>query len=231
MPIKNSLPLSDSFKSHVTTSYIPKPHHIPTADIAGLALGEPLLGTSETSTQLEEPAVVNESDEETTPPTEQLESPTTGIVVQTAATSLQDSQGTPPHVLDRTLILYAFSETPAALINLKFFISHGLHAAADFIFIFNGPTNATSLIPAAPNIKYVERPNDCYDLGAYAEVLTTNHLHKHYSKFIMLNASLRGPFLPYWSEACWSDMYVRKLTDEVKVHILFFCAFKIPSSS
>ena len=33
----------------------------------------------------------------------------------------------------------------------------------------------------------------------------------------MLNASIRGPFLPYWASGCWSDMYLEKVTDEVKV--------------
>lgn len=119
----------------------------------------------------------------------------------------------------RPLILYAYadSEEGTSLKNLEFFIRHGLHAAADFIFILNGETSVASLIPNEDNIKIVERPNDCYDLGAYAEILTNGDLYKGYKKFIMLNASLRGPFMPYWSNACWSDMYLSKLTDEVKV--------------
>jgi hypothetical protein len=33
----------------------------------------------------------------------------------------------------------------------------------------------------------------------------------------MLNASIRGPFVPYWSEKCWSDIYLSRVTKEVKV--------------
>lgn len=55
-------------------------------------------------------------------------------------------------------------------------------------------------------------------LGAYAEALLKDDLYKKYKNFILLNASLRGPFVPYWSEACWSDLYLNKITDEVKVH-------------
>lgn len=117
----------------------------------------------------------------------------------------------------RPLILYAYSETESARANLKYFIKHGLHAAADFVFIINGESDAKHLIPVADNIRYIERPNDCYDLGAYAEVLTGNELYKKYSKYIMLNASIRGPFLPYWSESCWTDMYLRRVTEEVKL--------------
>jgi len=118
---------------------------------------------------------------------------------------------------DRPLILYAYSETDSARTNLKFFIAHGLHDAADFIFIVNGKSNDTSLIPRAGNIRVVERKNECYDLGAYAEILTKKDLYKKYKKFIMLNASIRGPFMPYWAESCWSDRYLNKITDEVKV--------------
>jgi hypothetical protein len=122
--------------------------------------------------------------------------------------------------LDRPLVLYAYSETKEARFNLEFFINHGLHAQADFVFILNGRTNVASIIPDRPNIRYVQRENDCYDLGAYAEVLTGNDLYKKYKKFIMLNASIRGPFVPYWSEGCWTDMYLSRITDEVKVKSL-----------
>jgi hypothetical protein len=117
----------------------------------------------------------------------------------------------------RPLILYAYSESEAGRRNIEFFLAHALHATADFIFILNGPTLVAPIIPELPNILIVERRNDCYDLGAYAEVLMENGLYKHYHKFIMLNASIRGPFVPYWSEGCWADMFLNRITDKVKV--------------
>lgn len=120
---------------------------------------------------------------------------------------------------DRPLILYAYadSSTGSARTNLEFFLAHALHDAADFVFILNGETDVEKIIPSKSNIRYVKRPNDCYDLGAYAEVLLAKDLYKSYKRFITLNASIRGPFIPYWSDACWSDMYLNKVTDEVKV--------------
>jgi hypothetical protein len=118
---------------------------------------------------------------------------------------------------DRPLILYAYSESPSARLNIAFFIAHGLHTGADFIFIFNGETDVTQLVPDWPNIQTVKRENTCYDLGAYGEVLTKDGLWKRYSRFIMLNASIRGPFIPYWSNSCWSERYLNKVTDRVKV--------------
>jgi hypothetical protein len=121
---------------------------------------------------------------------------------------------------DRPLILYAYSETPNARTNLIFFLAHGLHKSADFVFIMNGESDATYLIPVESNIRIVQRPNDCYDLGAYAEVLTKDDFYKDYKGFILMNASIRGPFLPAWASGCWSEMYLGKITDKVKVCLL-----------
>jgi len=119
---------------------------------------------------------------------------------------------------DRPLILYSFFETPNALLNLEFFIKHGLHGGADFVFILNGETKAHELLPQDhSNIHYISRPNRCFDLGAHAEVLTTYDLYKKYKRFILMNASIRGPYLPYWAEGCWSEMYLKKVTEITKV--------------
>ena len=120
-------------------------------------------------------------------------------------------------VSDTPLILYAYHESDTARVNIEFFIRHGLHAAADFVFILNGETNVSAIIPEEGNIRVVQRENKCYDIGAYAEVLTQDDLYKGYKRFIFLNASIRGPFLPPWAWGCWSDIYLGRLTDEVKV--------------
>lgn len=121
---------------------------------------------------------------------------------------------------DRPLILYTYFESDAARVNLGFFLRHALHGAADFIFIFNGDTDAYSLVPVErKNIRVIKRANECYDLGAHAEVLTANNseLVKKYKRFIIMNASVRGPYMPSWSGECWSDTFLNKLDDKVKV--------------
>lgn len=121
------------------------------------------------------------------------------------------------NVTDRPLILYAFFETPGARINLEFYIKHALHDAADFLFVLNGETDAANLLPKKDNIRFIKRENDCYDMGAFAEILTTDNLYKRYTRYILMNASIRGPFFPYWSNQCWSDVYLDKLNDKTKV--------------
>ena len=139
------------------------------------------------------------------------------LAVQLPDTLPYESSENSQFVSEIPLTLYAYSESETARVNIEFFIHHGLHAAADFIFILNGRTDIAAIIPQESNIRVVQRENDCYDLGAYAEVLTKDDLYKGYRRFIMLNASIRGPFLPYWAKGCWSDMYLGKITDEVKI--------------
>ncbi|CAK7273828.1 hypothetical protein SEPCBS57363_005848 [Sporothrix epigloea] len=115
-----------------------------------------------------------------------------------------------------TLIAYVYSESAFGRDNFRYFLKMGLHQAADFVFIFNGAVSVVEEVPNWSNIRVVQRNNTCYDMGAVGEVMRTDDLWKYYKKFISINASIRGPFVPYWSNACWSDMYLNKITDTVK---------------
>jgi hypothetical protein len=155
---------------------------------------------------------------------------------------------------DRPLILYAYCESEFARQNLKFFVDHGLHAMADFVFILNGPTDVDTTIifkesdnkgignHDRSNIMVKRRDNTCFDLGAHAEVLNgvmggkgwsdalgpihspegqepndQKLLKDRYKRYILMNASIRGPFVPTWSSSCWSDAYLNKLTSKIKL--------------
>ena len=168
-----------------------------------------------------------------------LASPVVGIVPV-----LQVSSPTPTTSLNSLpratpLVLYAFAAADWALPNLRFFLTHSLHANANFVFILNGAlpdpkasadeqivfspdlridqareliTSYTSLL-SNDNVHVVDRPNTCYDLGAFGQVLTANSsdLYTTHNRFILINASLRGPFVPLWSHDCWTDAYLRPL--------------------
>lgn len=117
----------------------------------------------------------------------------------------------------RPLILYSYAESENARENLAFFISNALNGRADFVFIFNGDTNAHEMLPELPNIRIVQRENKCFDIGAHGEVLRTGDLWKGYKRFILMNASIRGPFMPTYASSCWMDAFLNKITDKVKV--------------
>lgn len=136
-----------------------------------------------------------------------------------ALSRFQSSSGIAPPV-NTAVILYAYDETPINKINLLFFVEHGLHNNADFVFILNGPTTIEKMIPRAENIKILRRPkNACYGIGVYGQALKANQGldYKSYKHFIMLSSEVRGPFVPHWSSACWSEAYLSKVTEKVKV--------------
>lgn len=118
-------------------------------------------------------------------------------------------------------MLYAYAESENAKANLDYFLQKGLHGNADFVFILNGPTNASTSIPHLPNIRVIERANTCFDLGAIGQVLMENDLWKKYKRLITLNASIRGPFFPIYSQACWTDVFLSRITDKVKVSLMY----------
>jgi hypothetical protein len=118
------------------------------------------------------------------------------------------------------LVIYVYHETENALANARYFIEHGLHSKADFLFVLNGPSTLENEIPTQhPNVQVRSRDNSCYDLGTYGQVLNENNGERiqRYSKFILLNASIRGPFVPAWSKTCWTTAYTNMITGNVKV--------------
>lgn len=126
---------------------------------------------------------------------------------------------------DRPLVLYAYAESDAGRADLAFFVRNGVHRRADFVFIINGPTNATDMIPTdLPNVRMVQRDNTCFDLGAFGEVLRADNLWKRYRRFITMNASIRGPFLPLYSSACWTDIFLDRITERTKVCLPRSCS-------
>ncbi|KAE9373643.1 hypothetical protein N431DRAFT_465921 [Stipitochalara longipes BDJ] len=132
--------------------------------------------------------------------------------------TFEETESIPIHDELRPLIIYTYAESPNARANFEYFVAKGVHGAADFIFVFNGETNATELVPSESNIKILRRENKCFDLGTIGEVLMKNDLWKKYKRFITLNASIRGPFLPtYASSSCWSDVFLNRITEEVKL--------------
>lgn len=117
----------------------------------------------------------------------------------------------------RPLVLYTYAESENARENLQFFLKNGLHQRADFLFILNGETMAPDIIPDEPNIRIIRRENKCYDIGAMGQVLMQDDLWKKYKRFITMNASIRGPFFPVHSPTCWTDAFLNRITDKVKV--------------
>ena len=118
--------------------------------------------------------------------------------------------------------MYTYYETENAFENAQFFINHGLHANAHFAFILMGESPLLdAIMPNLTNVEVFRRENICFDMGGYGQYIAEKEIMSFsYKRFIMLNASIRGPFFPTWSTDCWSTVWLSKISETMKVCIV-----------
>lgn len=128
----------------------------------------------------------------------------------------------------RVLVIYVWADTDvSSLGNLEFFIRHGVRRTqpADYYFVLqnvNSKTVNESRLPSLPpNAHYIQHENECFDFGTFGWFLTGNLVNiKSYKYFILMNASIRGPyFTAYFDDEnmWWYHVFTRRLTDETKL--------------
>jgi hypothetical protein len=105
--------------------------------------------------------------------------------------------------------------------NLHFLFERGIkqethHVAnVDYIMVVNGDQNTLDA-PKLPNVRVVQRENTCFDAGGYSHALDLVK-SQSYTHFILMNGSVRGPFLPvYLSGIHWTWAFTSLITEEVK---------------
>jgi hypothetical protein len=119
----------------------------------------------------------------------------------------------------RTLILYAYFETPDAARNLSFFCRHGISPYRDrqHVVIINGACSIENQIPRFENVLILRRPNTGFDFGAWAHALRSLPIEQ-FDYFFFLNSSVTGPFMPaYQDSACWPEVFTSRLDDKIKL--------------
>ncbi|MDA1183557.1 MAG: hypothetical protein O2930_02800 [Acidobacteria bacterium] len=121
---------------------------------------------------------------------------------------------TRPH--PRTLVLYAYYETPEYRRNLGFFLRHGLDDRDELILVING-SRCTEPIPERPNLTVLRRANLGMDFGAWQEGLDGVD-REAYDAFVFLNCTVRGPFLPVWAKSMsWTRLFTELLDEETRL--------------
>ena len=84
----------------------------------------------------------------------------------------------------------------------------------DFIIISNGKDNKFTV---PQGVKTLYRDNIGYDFGGWSDALLTDNLYEKYDKFIFVNSSVIGPFLPPNYKGKWTDIYIDGLKNNVKL--------------
>lgn len=126
----------------------------------------------------------------------------------------------------KSVIIYTYFFSPSSNYNLAFFVKKELQERCDidYIIVINGfVCDETIYFPNLSNITILKRPNEGYDFGGHHSAL--NYLKeksKKYDYYFFMNSGVIGPILPnYWHllqpQVHWSELFIRKITDVVKV--------------
>lgn len=150
----------------------------------------------------------------------QLRALTSALAEQAAISSAQQAQLTALRKQNVTLVLYSYYEPNAAHApgNLDFFLRVGVapllnRTTVHFVFILN--SECTVPLPLrASNVWVRRRENKGYDFCAWRSALThvqniTGQPISHYANLVLINASVRGPFLH--KPDSWITLYTSML--------------------
>jgi len=114
----------------------------------------------------------------------------------------------------RTLCIYATHEYS---FNLDFFIKHGIYEdpSIDYCIVLND----LQMKLVVPGVTVINRENKNLDFGAWGHVLFSDKFnYKNYDYFVLLNSTVRGPFLPTWQkDKNWLKLFTDRLDDEIKL--------------
>lgn len=113
------------------------------------------------------------------------------------------------------LVLYAYHETVWSRSNLLYFLEHLVPPdVGDHVFVMNGPHTMSI---SGPNVQVIERPNTCFDFGAWAVGLAAAG---DYDYYILMNGSVRGPFLPAYELRPWWSIFLSGLGGSANVGLV-----------
>ena len=119
--------------------------------------------------------------------------------------------------MEKVLVLFVFhiynDRVKAFLSNALFYDTH-----TDFVIISNDK-DAKVNIPSntLTNVRVIYRDNIGYDFGGWSDALLQNNLYMKYDRFIFVNSSVSGPFLPAGYRGKWTDIYLDGLQGNIKL--------------
>jgi len=103
--------------------------------------------------------------------------------------------------------------------NVEFFIKHGIISRPDtdyFIVINSKIVQINSDVATVIN-----RDNIGHDFGGWSHCLFLDKegmfIYDYYDYFIFINSTVRGPFLPEWSNENWIDVFILKINSYDKL--------------
>lgn len=117
----------------------------------------------------------------------------------------------------KILVVYVFHELNS---RVEMFLKLGVFKSdkIDFMFVCNNPHFKFDRIRNFPNYVLTHtRENTGYDFGAYSFALTHENIYKKYDKYILMNSSCKGPYIPTYYKGNWTEPFIDGLQGDVKL--------------
>ena len=117
----------------------------------------------------------------------------------------------------KTLVVYCYKEEYDTVINLAFFLKHGIIKSNDYYYVFLINNMLCSLdIEESDTIRVFKRIQNEYDLPSYKwffEMMLQSSptYFEQFDTFYFLNSTCVGPFLPTIVESNWIELFNKKL--------------------
>lgn len=138
--------------------------------------------------------------------------------IQTSSSSFpsyQEEKTQKKEKTEKILVLYATHQFNA---STKYFLEKGIFEDNDihFYVIFN---NSYQDLELPSYVHYMKRNNFGYDFGGWSDALLTNDFYKNYDKFVFLNSSVMGPFLPSYCKKSfkWPLAFTDPLSETLRL--------------
>lgn len=117
---------------------------------------------------------------------------------------------------ERSLVIYVFHVVNNRVIA---FVKNAIfkNPHVDFLMVCNDITFDFKSLHLPQHVKTITRENKGFDFAAYSYGLLHDNLYKQYDKFILMNSSCVGPFLPSYYKGVWTDIFLNGLKEDVKL--------------
>ena len=119
-----------------------------------------------------------------------------------------------------TVVIYAYHCKPDStreVENLRFLIDHGNIEAITMVLVSNG-SEIPQFVPH--HVYKLRRENRGYDFEAWYHGLRLAQSIHPFEKFVFINSSCKGPYLPRWFSTAnmhWTECFTRLINAETKL--------------
>lgn len=116
----------------------------------------------------------------------------------------------------KVLVIYHYYEKDQSYIdNFSHFLRFGYHTELNYLIIVAG--EHTIDFPIIDNINYLFTENKNFDYGGYCAAIPKLTAWQGYDFYLFVNSSVRGPFIPAYSNQNWTNLFIDQFSNEIGI--------------